>query len=550
MRTTKSDGGLKLHAVAGSYVVLLGWTLPIEDCDGLMGFSLHRTDHTEDEAYFLSGQKAFAETDPGFPPGMPHSTRDHPIQSFQWSDYTAKPGHRYTYRLAALKGDPRNLVVHAQIEVTITTEAPEDGDHDVYFNRGVAGSQAYVSRFGDRKPESVPNNAAFDWLSRGLVEAMASFIDGCEGGRDGLRIAAYEFHYPPILARIKAAVDRGVDVEIVHDARKPFPRDVNRAAVAAAGLDGVVTERLAFKSALQHNKFMVRLRDGAPESVWTGGANVSEGGIFGQSNVAHVVEDPGIAASFFEYWKILTADPTGDAARPMVEAASPLPDGEPPVGTTPIFSPRASIDALNWYANLARRARGGLMMTFAFGMNDVFKEVYRNGAAPFRIALMEKASGPKETPEEIEAEEREIQRLRNMPENTFAIGSLIRTNRIDGWVKERLTGLNTHVRYIHNKFMLIDPLSDDPIVVAGSANFSDASTRKNDENMIVVRGNKRVADIYLGEFMRLYTHHAFRESVTFRGARPPKPLRTDDWWRDYFGDTARSVRRRFFAQAA
>ena len=122
-----------------------------------------------------------------------------------------------------------------------------------------------------------------------------------------------------------------------------------------------------------------------------------------------------------------------------------------------------------------------------------------------------------------------------MPENVFAIGNFIRTNQIDGWVKERLTGLNSHVRFVHNKFMLIDPLSDDPIVVGGSANFSDASTRRNDENMVITRGNTRVADIYLGEFMRLYSHHAFRESLTFDNPQPPKPLRTDDWWGEYFG---------------
>jgi phosphatidylserine/phosphatidylglycerophosphate/cardiolipin synthase-like enzyme len=103
---------------------------------------------------------------------------------------------------------------------------------------------------------------------------------------------------------------------------------------------------------------------------------------------------------------------------------------------------------------------------------------------------------------------------------------------------------------VHNKFMLIDPLSDDPIVVAGSANFSDASTRQNDENMVITRGNKQVADIYLGEFMRLYSHHAFRESLQWRKKDdPPKPLRTDDWWRDYFGQTPRSTRRKFFARS-
>ena len=38
--------------------------------------------------------------------------------------------------------------------------------------------------------------------------------------------------------------------------------------------------------------------------------------------------------------------------------------------------------------------------------------------------------------------------------------------------------------YVHSKFLMMDPLGDDPIVVTGSANFSDASTNSNDENML------------------------------------------------------------------
>ena len=37
-------------------------------------------------------------------------------------------------------------------------------------------------------------------------------------------------------------------------------------------------------------------------------------------------------------------------------------------------------------------------------------------------------------------------------------------------------GLNHHVAFIHCKFLLHDPLGADPIVVTGSANFSEAST--------------------------------------------------------------------------
>ena len=71
-----------------------------------------------------------------------------------------------------------------------------------------------------------------------------------------------------------------------------------------------------------------------------------------------------------------------------------MPVGKPPVGNSVIFSPRGSLDVLGWYAELARAAEHGLFMTFAFGMNDLFKEVYRSGRAPLRFAVMEKAAGP------------------------------------------------------------------------------------------------------------------------------------------------------------
>jgi phosphatidylserine/phosphatidylglycerophosphate/cardiolipin synthase-like enzyme len=550
MRVTKTHGGLKVHAVAGTYVVLLGFDLAEADCGGLLGFSIHRTDHTENEAYHLSAMKAFPETDPGFPPGSLHSTKDHPIQSFQWADYSAKPGHDYSYAVTALKGTPANLTPHAQTSIDITTECPESGDHDIYFNRGIAASQQYVSRFGDRLPEDVPNRKAFEWLSRGLNEALEDFIRSSVPGRDALRIAAYEFNYDRFLAVVKETLDRGVDIRIVYDARKDNPKILNCQAVAAAGLDGVASQRTRPKSYISHNKFIVKLRDGQPKSVWTGGTNFSEGGIYGHSNVAHVVGEEAIAAKFLQYWSALSPDPESTPLKQSVETVSPLPQGLPPAGTTVLFSPRKNLDALNWYADLALNATGGLFMTFAFGMNDIFKNVYANGCAPIRFALMEKKTRSMEAGPERDAEERKIQDLRNMPENIFAIGDFIPTNEIDGWVKERLTNLNLHVRYVHNKFMLVDPLADDPIVVAGSANFSDASTRRNDENMVITRGNRRVADIYIGEFMRLYSHHAFRESLKWRAPDdPPKPLKTDDWWRDYLGSTPRSTRRKYFARS-
>ena len=552
MRVTQTSGNLKVHAIAGTYVVMFGMHLPEAECDGLLGFSLHRVSHAEQEAHFLEAMKAFPTTDPGFPSGSLYSTRDHPIQSFQWADYSAKPGHEYIYTISALKGTPENLTIHEQVSITITTEHPETGNQDVYFNRGIAASQAYVRRFGDKRPQEVPNNKAFEWLSRGLNEALEDYLRSSVPGVHALRIAAYEFNYDAFLAVVKEVLDTGVDIKISFDARKDSPKIRNLAAVAAHGLDdpAVSFPRTQPKSYISHNKFIVKLENGTPKSVWTGGTNFSEGGIYGHSNVAHVVEDEDIAFAFNEYWNALQGDPPSAPLKDAVETISPLPAAAPPAGTTVLFSPRKNLEALDWYAERAIAAQEGLMMTFAFGMNAIFQNVYENATAPFRLALMEKKTRPMKAGPARDAEEQKIQDLRNMPENVFAIGGFIRTNQIDGWVKERLTNLNSHVRFVHNKFMLIDPLSDDPIVIGGSANFSDASTRRNDENMVIARGNTRVADIYLGEFMRLYSHHAFREALTFPNFGPPKPLRTDDWWDDYFGNTPRSTRRKFFARVA
>ena len=459
--------------------------------------------------------------------------------------------------MVALKGDPENLAEVAETRVTVTTESPEDGLNDVHFNRGAAASQEFARRFGNVNPEEDDlDDPKWKWLSRGLYEAMVAFVEAAGNG-DKLRICAYEFHYLPFLKVLKAAVDRGVDLKVIYDAKdKPnkktgivFPRDANREAARLARIKSKCIERSAFKSAISHNKFMVRYKDDKPVSVWTGGTNFSDGGIFGQSNVGEAAEHQDVAKKYADYWTLLAGDPTGRELRPHVDALTPTPSGNPVKGTSVIFSPRGSLDILDWYSGRAKIATGALFMTFAFGMHDKFKEVYRTSTAPLRFALMEKQVRPMGKGPKKDAEIAAIKALRFMDENLFAIGSHFRSNKFDNWLAERLTGLNSHVRYVHNKFMLIDPLSNDPIIIGGSANFSNASTKKNDENMLVIRGNKRVADIYIGEFMRLYSHHAFREFANRRGGSFPKlgHLRTNDWWKEYFGTKNRSRRRAYFS---
>jgi phosphatidylserine/phosphatidylglycerophosphate/cardiolipin synthase-like enzyme len=230
---------------------------------------------------------------------------------------------------------------------------------------------------------------------------------------------------------------------------------------------------------------------------------------------------------------------------------APPPDRFPAAGNADVFSPQHNLDALNWYAHLVQSATGAVMMTFAFGMPAVFKDAYRNSSAKLRYALLDKLI-PSGTPKPQQpAKIAEMTAIRAMKENRFAVGSRIAVNSFDRWVKERLTGLNSHVQYIHTKFMLLNPLSDDPIVITGSANFSEDSTKANDENMLVIRGNTRVADIYLGEYMRLWNHYAFREWASQQADPADTAFKhlvpNDTWAAEYYGDTDHRRQREYFA---
>src|SRR5215212_9133490 len=123
MRRRRSTQGVKVNAIAGTHVVSLGLDLSPERRRRCLGFAIQREDHTEDERYWMLGSKTFEETDPGLGPGGQVPSRDHPFQSFQWADYSAKPGHDYTYTVIPLYGTPAQLSEGHAVSVGVRTEA-------------------------------------------------------------------------------------------------------------------------------------------------------------------------------------------------------------------------------------------------------------------------------------------------------------------------------------------------------------------------------------------------------------------------------------------
>jgi hypothetical protein len=90
MRKRKGSNGLTVNAVAGSYVVVLGLKITDAMRNGLRGFAIQRTDHTENETYWMSGTKVFESVEPHPAAGGQYSSLVHSFQSFQWADYSGQ----------------------------------------------------------------------------------------------------------------------------------------------------------------------------------------------------------------------------------------------------------------------------------------------------------------------------------------------------------------------------------------------------------------------------------------------------------------------------
>ncbi|WP_169787716.1 phospholipase D-like domain-containing protein [Luteipulveratus mongoliensis] len=545
MRAQASNDGLLVHAVAGTHSVLLGMDLTSpKHC---LGFGIRRIDHTEDETYWLRGMKTFPSVVPDPTPGSDWSTRDHPIQGFQWGDYTAKPGYDYTYEISAMGGRPGALTELATAAVDVRTEVEDDGHHGIWFNRGVAGSQAYAKRFAGYEPRqaAAETDPAMTWLSRGLGEAFVGFCGEAKTAKWSLRGAFYEFTWETGLSALAAASQRGADLRLVVHGRGHGTDDTTaadaRKAADKAGLLPAITWRDAKNvSALMHDKFLVLLHKDKPVAVWTGSTNLTQGAIFGHSNVGHIIRDKAVAQAFLDEWTRLQSPATTAELRAQHTTADPVHDTVPaPKGVDGVFSPRDGDDGvLEWYARLFDSATVSSHITGAFGLNAVFRETLRTDKDVVRTVLLDK---PPPAKDRVPTSD---------PDVRISTGAHLADGPLEQWAGERLTGFNTHVRYVHTKIILIDPLTDDPTVLTGSANYSVASTTTNEENTVVIRGGRgtagsaevvrRVADIYLTEYHRIFMHFVFRAWAQGHRSGSPadagvgKLAETDAWTGPYY----------------
>ena len=386
MRANKNSGQLSVRAISGTRVVLLAWDVDEKARTDLRGFAVkHQIAGSTAPGAWLTGLKYFKSLVPAPVKGAMYSSRQHPLQTFLWSDYALEPDTNHKFTIVALYGPIAAMTERYSVEIEIRTEKENDGKHGIWFNRGAIASHALAAQFQNKQVTDemfTKLDAAGElldpevrWLSRGLAEACLGFIRGTKPG-EALRVCAYEFTYGPVLDALHEAIDRGVDVRIVyHDTKKKG--DPNVKAIEDAGLpekakvDGVTVQVLFPRTRTQipHNKFIVKIVGGKPKAVWTGSTNFTSTGIFGQTNVGHLVTDGVVAKTYVDYWEELSPDPTLSNAVAGAVALTPNPRNAPSSKRpTPFFSPRVAQNMLDWYAQRLDDAASLAVMTIPFNV--------------------------------------------------------------------------------------------------------------------------------------------------------------------------------------
>jgi len=520
------NGQLKAVALVGIHSVMLGFDFVHANTDRatFLGFAIHRIDQTTNEARWLPGQLRFKGDAADFGEDVP-SNRG-PFQKFYWGDYTTKPGHDYQYSIHPTFGKPDKLQRQQPVVLNVTTATNDPGQIGVYFNRGLTATPAYLQRFGDVYPKDVQDNAAYQWLSRGLKEALLDFISAAAPG-DELKIAIYEFELEDIIEALKKAKNLGVHIKLLFHASKSGKNNQKRTRTNRAN---VKLLKLAKENAIprtnvpkiSHNKFMVHVKAGKAVRVWTGSTNFTEAGLFLQTNVGLLFTDQTIAMAFDQYFELLRQNLEGKAMQ--AQCLQLVTGVNQAVGSnrTLFFSPVPGKDLLTDAVNLIMTAQKVVLISCPFGLDEIITDALNtNYQNILEYGLVNKTN-----------ERRLIKVLDRSINSSFNAPNWVKTFDGRAW-DARARGNHK----IHVKSLVVDPWDAQSKVLIGSANFSDESVNGNDENAILVTGDQRLAAIAATEFMRMFEHYKFRShKAAVESGRKSRYLDDTGSWSDGYFD--------------
>ena len=529
---------IQIKAFANSDDALIVWR-PKPWNDQWVGFALWRRDDKTQTVTAVNNRIPASRKSKSLPDAGISSALS-PIRRLMWVDHGVNDGDRVSYRVVPmieqgggyLADEPSASPWSAGVEASGAA-----GEHAyAVFNRGTLMSQV-VSRFlkGEitvANLKKFKNNLANAgniprrYLSGQLRHRLMRFLGDAEARGSEIFAALYEVNDEELIGALKAFGNRG---HVLLGNGSSMKKNLN-AELKTAGLE-IKRRDLSKKGASSpsvHNKFLVEVPPGAgPARILTGSTNWTTTGLCTQLNNAIIVDDAAIAARFHEQWKLLVK--AGDNMPASLKAKNAV--------ITQAANGEAYFCATAGEADLAP-----VTAVIDGAEQGLFYLMYTPGQSPILNALLDKSQGPvgpyvrgviSEVRESATGKivENNVRVVRKGEEETFRETALLpsgvpkpKTN-VPSWAKEEIArkmffpaGMNA---IVHSKVIVADPFSENCAVVAGSHNFSTSASAKNDENVVIVRGNKRLALLYALHIQSVYDHYAWRAFLN-SGGEPDK----------------------------
>jgi phosphatidylserine/phosphatidylglycerophosphate/cardiolipin synthase-like enzyme len=550
---------LKVRLIVNCDDAALFWVpeAPIPNC---IGFSIGREKKRPDGSIqrdVLHNRMGFSADKPKR--GEHRPSTEWPFQRLWWTDHEVNLGDTVRYSVCPMVIDAGAL---SPVQTECSPWTPwktltcgqQDG-YSAFFNRGLVISQfmaRYLAKLKEDKALATTNEAlkvfkaslgehelpirAF--LSGALRDAMLGLLkDALNNGKQVFG-ALYELADDELIGALSALGGRAHVVlangsitkeqtETLAQARKRDENSNARKRLNAAGVE--VFDRFVSPEALGHNKFLVISNSaGKPETVWTGSTNWTSTGLCTQTNNGLLVSNDQFAAEFFAQWKRLR-DAGSEYPAALVDSNSLVKKVATNTSSADIWFTRTKggIDLAAIDAEIRSAKEGVLFLMFQPGGIGTLKTL--RVLAKAKPSLYVRGVVSNLPSDMVDGNEQVAVDLQSNGSKQSMALKIVQPRGINAFANWAATVARSEFlkseggvignAIVHSKVVVIDPFTN-PIVITGSHNFSGAASKANDENFVIVRGNKELAESYAAHIMGVYDHYRWLSLVGKREAAP------------------------------
>lgn len=516
---------VKVKAYAATKVILLAfdWT-DGKGRNDFLGFAIKRTPGFNGKSSsWLFNRITFknASTSP-----TRFQSNESPIQKFMWWDAQFEDkdlGKQYQYEVTPVVGVPGQqikLLKSVSKKIKVTPAPAVKNGIGTYFNRAVVSSQSFSKKFvgSDNMFDAEKLPKALAWLANGFEKIIPDFLQ--------------------IAAAVEGAIYHLTDKEWVLPAMKAFGKSLsmvydddkndnaNKEALTILGNLPNVQLLPRNKASIMHNKFLINIENNIPISVLMGSANFSTDAFSSQANLLHIFKDRKLAQLYLDRKRILEENPSLSETKKHAEWSDEIKIGSAKVRV--FFSPEKEPGriALDPVVQAIKNAKSSALFCIYTPTDKAIREALFEAGDNKKMMFGLINSISDEEPDEVienasdEARVAVFHRSKNN-RDVYDPGAFTGPNAKAGFWWE-LKSIPKSIKnkfpvYIHHKFIVIDGETKNPIIYTGSANFSNNSNYRNDENLIEIKNAPEVARFYMAEFFRLYEHYRARARSTKKG---------------------------------